>query len=148
MKGFFDLYFFTLNFYALNWGKWRNCCGYTAGWTYFIASSSSIIICSLTGTGAPDTSIFGGKVMWKRWSRNDFLYKVYFKLLFIIINFHYPILLDGIFSNCFHNGFLRSDLGILWLHEWALQYWWKSLDWNDILPFLIVYYHFVLIHIY
>ena len=81
--------------------------------------------------------------MWKRWSRNDFLYKVYFKLLFIIINFHYPILLDGIFSTCFHNGFLRSDLGILWLHEWALQYWWKSLDWNDILPFIIVYYRFV-----
>ena len=57
-----------------------------------------LIVCSLTGTGTTNASIISGKILWKRWSRNDFLYKVYLKLLFIVINFYYPILLDGIFS--------------------------------------------------
>ena len=72
-----------------------------------------LVVCSLTGTGTTNASIMSGKVLWKRWSRNDFLYKVYLELLFIIINFLYLILLDGIFSTCLHGGFLCSELGMV-----------------------------------
>ena len=50
---------FTTDFCALNWGWCRFRYGYTAEWTYFIASSS-LLMCSLTGadaTMAPTMSI-------------------------------------------------------------------------------------------
>ena len=81
LESFFSLLFKHSIFCALSWGWCFTAFGYTAEWTYFIASSS-LWECSLTGTGAINAPIICVEVLLKRWRRNVFLNYVYLKPLY------------------------------------------------------------------